>query len=364
MLNRERQTEQGFVSIVVALTIITVLALITVGFTQLSRREQQNALNKQLNTQAYYAAETGISDAKQLIDKGKITSSTANTDGNHCIDLSAFSISGTNFTNDVNSGNGVYYSCVLVNMQPDSVVYSTVDPGVNKSTTFSTPGGTDIASLDIFWKTNNAVANPPATSDGEDFPNLNTWKANSWPAVIEIKVVPLTGSFDQQQVINNTFTAYLYPSLGGSGSAAFARNTAAGIGSQAPIITGNCNSGGCNSHITGIDTGVPGANYYLISLHTYYTAADTIVITPRDSAGNKTKTVGGQIVIDVTGKAQDVLKRLQVHIPAKENESIGNFAIEATNICKRIQTTPGSTQYITATSSSAAGVGDPCNLKN
>ena len=55
--------EEGFASIVIALILIIVLSLLTIGFAQLARREQQTALSKQLANQAQYAAESGINDA-------------------------------------------------------------------------------------------------------------------------------------------------------------------------------------------------------------------------------------------------------------------------------------------------------------
>src|SRR4051794_12557602 len=63
----QRFGEDGFASIVIALVMITVLALITVSFAQLARREQQSALSKQLASQANYAVESGINDLKNKI---------------------------------------------------------------------------------------------------------------------------------------------------------------------------------------------------------------------------------------------------------------------------------------------------------
>src|ERR1700722_1988557 len=74
MINRSKfqENEQGFASLVIALVIIVVIALITVGFAQLSRREQQTALDKQLANQAYYAAESGVNDTYYLIQNALV----------------------------------------------------------------------------------------------------------------------------------------------------------------------------------------------------------------------------------------------------------------------------------------------------
>ncbi|HET6924792.1 MAG TPA: pilus assembly PilX N-terminal domain-containing protein, partial [Candidatus Saccharimonadales bacterium] len=58
-----RGDERGMVSIMVTLVMIIVITLIVIGFAQVVRRNQRETLDRQLSTQAYYAAETGINDA-------------------------------------------------------------------------------------------------------------------------------------------------------------------------------------------------------------------------------------------------------------------------------------------------------------
>ncbi len=62
--------QDGFASIVIAIIMVIVLSLITVGFAQLMRTEQRSALDKQLSSQAYYAAETGVNDAAKALNAG------------------------------------------------------------------------------------------------------------------------------------------------------------------------------------------------------------------------------------------------------------------------------------------------------
>src|SRR5580658_8830161 len=76
--NKIATDEKGFASIVIALILIIVLALLTVAFAQLARREQADALDKQLAVQANYAAETGINDAYTYIeDNGTLPANNA-----------------------------------------------------------------------------------------------------------------------------------------------------------------------------------------------------------------------------------------------------------------------------------------------
>src|SRR5690349_2098676 len=60
--------QQGFVSIFAVLIIMSVLTLIAIGFSMVSRQAEKNTLDDQLNTQAFYAAESGINDVSRIVD--------------------------------------------------------------------------------------------------------------------------------------------------------------------------------------------------------------------------------------------------------------------------------------------------------
>jgi hypothetical protein len=47
-----------------------------------------------------------------------------------------------------------------------------------------------------------------------------------------------------------------------------------------------------------------------------------------------------QAAIDVTGKAQDVLKRILVHVPIHPSHDLPDSALEAQDICKYFTTDP------------------------
>jgi Tfp pilus assembly protein PilX len=73
-----RHAEQGLVSIVVTMIFLIVLSLIVVGFAQVARREQRESLDRQLSSQAFYAAESGINIAKSAISDSSGTYSSNN----------------------------------------------------------------------------------------------------------------------------------------------------------------------------------------------------------------------------------------------------------------------------------------------
>jgi Tfp pilus assembly protein PilX len=118
---RHRQLRQlrqsGVASLMVTMVMMIVISLIVLGFAQISRREQTNSLNRQLSTQAFYAAETGINDAQNAINAAA-ANGTAITPKTGCTDNgNSTSIYYGKINYIVNSAQGVTYTCLLVSTQ-------------------------------------------------------------------------------------------------------------------------------------------------------------------------------------------------------------------------------------------------------
>ncbi len=110
--------EEGFAAIVIAMVLIVILSLLTVGFAQLMRHEERSALDKQLSSQAYYAAESGINDAAAVISNNPLVSKTT------CGPTTGV---GSLFPNNVVGVNtGSSYPCLLIDPTPLTLDY-TVD---------------------------------------------------------------------------------------------------------------------------------------------------------------------------------------------------------------------------------------------
>lgn len=90
--------------------------------------------------------------------------------------------------------------------------------------------------------------------------------------------------------------------------------------------------------ISGLST-----NQYYMRVSAVYKDV-SLIVSASDSGGSALSLQGAQAVIDTTGKAQDVLRRVQVHIPLTPSSSnqLSDYAIESTDaICKRFVTMDG-----------------------
>jgi Tfp pilus assembly protein PilX len=315
--------QDGFASIVIALVLIIILSLLTIGFAQLARREQQSALDKQLASQAFYAAESGINDTVKSLAAVQAADASGR-DKTKCLDSSIVD-------GNISPATGVAYSCVLVDLQPPSIVYSGVEPNTAHYTTFSTSGA--LNSLTVGWVSDDLHRTPGSISNG--FMPAAAWNTANTPAVLEVKITPLgAGTVQRGALTASTFTVYMYPAAG-SGTVAY------NMASNAPIVGGKCTgveTYPCKVTITGLP-GTPGGSF-LVHVLVLYDKSDISINNAKDSAGQPLNFIDGQAQIDATGRAKNVLKRIQVRYPLRPEVTTPNEAIEAQSLCKRLYTAP------------------------
>lgn len=335
--NKFQSDQRGVVSFMVTLIMMLVISLIVIGFTQVTMRSRREALDKQLSSQAYYAAESGINKAIDDINAqvGSIAEQNACTDNNYTLP-----------TLDIT--NGVAVTCVLVNTHPNSIVGSASQSGsfvayiypVN-STGFGSPA---LDTLTFTWAPANGQT-PQANGCGV---------AGQFPASI-----PATCAFGLLRVdlfqfanlntdatqppndLNSSTTAlYLQPLSSGSGTA-----TISSMSADSHIVGAKCDAEKCQATID--LSGVAGGKQYYARLSSMYRDVPSFKITGNLVSGGASYFKDSQVVIDSTGRAQDVLRRVQVRYPLKSSDMTPPWAV-AGKVCKRLNVIPAAlpaTQY-------------------
>jgi len=353
MINRKKlvSNEQGFASIVIALTLIIVLSLLTIGFANLARREQKNALDKQLAVQANYAAETGINDAIKDIQTGAIYDNTATGGGTDASTTTCMSTSppaplsplpsGALTANPmIDSVKAILYSCLLVDLKPSDLVYSNVGANDGRYTTFYTDQL--VKDFTVHWGSyENRTTWVPT---GTGFKPLSDWSTGGatpspYPPVLQVSLTPLR-FLDRSNLLKNTFSIYLYPSAGTTNHT-LAYTTSNGA-NEGKIAEGGCDAT-IQTYPCSVTIQIPGifaTGPYLIRMVDYYDNSNIRITGTARVAGNPPiKFLDAQAQIDVTGKAKSDVKRLQVRTPIRSSYGLPNNAIEG-EACKRFQTDP------------------------
>lgn len=344
-MKRLNENENGMVAIMITFIVIIVLTITVLSFAQLARREQRQALDRQLSAQAFYAAESGINDAERALRAGTLTTSKTNCttpslgDPRVDVDLSlaAPELAGQKTESE--------YTCLLVDLETENLLYSSLG---EKSTfaEFTTP--VSITHLRISWQNDQGLGIPFAPV-GVSFPPLASWQNGGAPIHTGVLRVSLTdlnngaASYNRTNLINNTFTGYFYPTGGSPGNApgiSFPANL--GL-NQGVIVNSQCNTGNnitqyprfCNVDITGL-TG----SHYFIRLKSFY--RNSAVTVTAYNGPNVVSIRGAQAKVDSTGRAADVLRRIQVRLPVRGDFELPENAVETgESLCKRLDVAPG-----------------------
>jgi hypothetical protein len=316
------------VSILTTMILMIVISLIVLGFAQLSRRNQREALDRRLSTQAFYAAESGVNDVTNII-KNAVASGSTIPEKNDC--------SGTGpggfyagLNPDLDAAANVRYSCLMVDPTPTSLRYGDVGTTSIVAPIISANGG-NISRIELDWQA-KVTGNPLTgcyTTTNRIFSPTSSW--NCGYGLLRFDLVPTSGNVNAAGLQADTMTSFVVPmtSNGDSnGQITFQRTSA-----NAQVVAGvNCTTTGCRLAIVGLNQ-----NSYHMRISSQYRDV-ALQIRALNSSDNAIELQNAQAVIDATGRAQDVLRRIQVHVPLRSDSQnqLSDFAIQTTDsICKR-----------------------------
>lgn len=338
--------KRGMVSFLVTMIMMIVITLIVVGFSEVTRRNEREALDRQLSAQAFYAAESGINvTQKSIIDY---------VAANGYSGLSTKTLCPNEYdpTNAAGSSpiaalaSGVQYTCVLVNPRPSSLQFS-ASQQASTILPVIVDGGLNLKTLTVSWSLQDGGSNTTCAGNAKfDFVPMNIWGNDCDLGVVRLDIVqnPSANATNAGALANNTITVFLTPrgphdgqgtvNFGGSGS------TVAYVisGKDAASGSGGCSSGACQARINFPST----ANNYEIRATTLYKDSKTVKITGTTSGDTTAYFTGAQAVVDVTGKDQDELRRIQARIALTGTPTkVPANALSATNsICKHFSILP------------------------
>lgn len=330
-----RTNQQGMVSIIVVMIVMGIMVLISTSFALLMSRERRQALDRQLSTQAFYAAESGVNDAISKMD-------TITSDITDCSNTPGLS----GGQNVLDAEGNMRYTCVLVDKSPDTLVYDPI--GTDDSTVVRLESATtNISRIDISWQDSSeggvGTQFVPATNTSHLLPQKNVADADTTAltasdgtGILRTTFMPITSNpITRNSLINDARTYFLYPKAGGVNGFGTAN-----FGGNAQFVDGSCNTAHtnknqnpnyCNAQIT---TAGNTKVIYLRLLAVYRPVAVRIKVF--NAAGEQTEILNAQAIIDSTGRATDVLRRIQVRVPLSGGYKYPDYAVETMDsICKR-----------------------------
>ncbi len=377
--------QDGLVSIVIVTIIVSIMALITIGFSRIMDRELRQALDRELSSQASYAVKSGLNDARAYVNNVSKNGGDPSTNG--CLDLSPTqipkqfvrSISGS-YTDPVNKNptdNNVKYSCIIIDTNPRELIFnvnrgsSVVFKILPKQATPPNPPA-NIGSLFFSWENKSypvdltlippkidpkpLPANPNNLPKEGDFNNAECGAYFSCTGMLRATIYPIPVDAgipgDQNPLLaSKSSTYYMYPNGAPSPAQQLRDIGQVNYNKSGVFVDGNCHPGNrvgnpqylpyqrstpryCNSVVN--DVNIAQGQFYYVRLTALY---QTLSVSVQASdTSNATVLLGGsEAVIDVTGEGNNVLRRLQARTLLASQFSPGYSIQSLDSLCKRFR---------------------------
>ncbi len=338
--NSARHSSQaGMVAIMTTMILMIVISLIVLGFAQVSRRNERQALDRQLSTQAFYAAETGVNDAAEVL-KAAIDAGTPLEDKSTCTSTSGVGFYGA-LDPDIDDVNNVEYTCLLVDTTPPSLVYSSVG---NTGTVIPiTAASGNIASLKLTWMSKDGTSTPanncPTSAAAGTLPAASSWGTCGY-GLLRFDLVPTAGSTHTLSSLQAaTMTTFLVPLRPAQPDTDVINYSTGGANNRFGV---SCDNTNCNFTI---NFPAPSNEYYLRVRSIYKNVSLQVeAYTAINGGGSLVSLSGTQALVDATGKAEDVLRRIQVRVPLAGSSTnlLSDYAIQSNEaLCKRFSVMDG-----------------------
>lgn len=327
------KNQSGLASIVIAILIVIILSSMVFGFSQIITREQRQSLDNQLSSQAFYAAESAVNDATKAIAEQDFV-----MDKTECPPYPSgagpASLSGN--ANKLTGDGNVQYTCLLIDQKPSTLEYKSIRTDHAVSFPVAAADGSPVSSVSFGWRSTEKGYDQFRSPSDRFFSTAGSWNSTG---ILRVDIVPVgAGTFDRANLETVAKSFFLYPNGGGDG----VTPTTIPYGSESgAIVNGSCGPTGsgdaakCNVRITGL----PGIKSYVRLISIYNPV--TVSVEAANSAGVKINDLkDAQIDVDATGKAADVVRRINVRIP-RQSSDMPDFAIASMDsLCKKFLIRP------------------------
>ncbi len=379
---RPYNNQAGFVSLFSVIFFTLLVSILTVGFLRIMVLEQQQSLDNDLSDSAHASAQSGIEDGKRAILKYQslAAANPLKAQFNTALNSTACdAILGnaaiTGALGITGSGNVVgntqinqYYTCLNVQLNtPDYIGQKPA--GSSEYIPLRAVGAFD--QIKISWHLLSASGGidgdgqPKALASGPALLPLvnptsppNSWSQLGYPAYLRAQLYgyPSTGVIDRAGLTQRSRTALLVPATSGSAVINFGGADATpGVFDSAkatpnqvacnPVFT-SFGSYDCTATLA-LPAGLPSTtNVFFLRLTPIYGQTHFRVQMYNSSTNQVVNFSEVQPIVDSTGRAADVYRRLQARVLVNEISNLPEFVVEsADTICKNEEVTVDPTYY-------------------
>lgn len=364
--------QSGAVSIFAVIFSTLLLTVLTVGFIGIMITAQQRAINNDLSQSAYDAALAGVEDAKRTVRAcaaGDAAVCNELAQSNDCRVIARAGINGvttdseTLISSNV-SGDGTQfnqaYTCVDIDMDSNDYLY---EASPNRSHVVPLRSTSDIRSIVVEWysetDSGGVLARAPTTTGNDRLPTQANWRSSS-PPLLRAQLITPGESFDIGSLdsSNASRTFFFRPTTVSSATGgtnhqvdmdhpdSFARVSEDGeFGNSMRGVTCSASfrNNGYSCRVTialSDETVIPvsASQNALMRLETIYGAA-SVRVSMRSADGSVAQFDGVQPVVDSTGRASDLFRRVEARLRMGSDVQYPSYVADLESLCKNFSVT-------------------------
>lgn len=364
----KRAKERGVTSLFIVLFAALLLSIITVSFISMMVHEQQRSTDDEQSQSAYDAALSGVEDGKRVMAACRSGSTQACNAINRkqCPTVIDAGINGDPahpeevLLQSTVAGDGSQlnqaYTCVIVNTNaPDYIGHLRQH---DDSIMVPLKAASNFTRIALAWHTTEDATTSSPVNSSPSLPPLNAWQANQ-PALLRVQLMQYSeGSIPATTSASTGFnsgtharTIYLYPETVGVGASFGLDGRRTGTMQAQPV---RCIDGGfspMSGYSCEVTLDLPAPTMTdrtgFLRITSLYAGAH-FQVRLLDSAGSVDFDDGVQTIVDSTGRANDLFRRVEARVEMV-NESDFPYpraTVDITNnFCKTLAVSNGVNGY-------------------
>ena len=358
MLSKFKKHETGAASLLVVMFMTIILTIVTIGFLRIALNEQRISTDDDLTSRAFFEAESGIEDARRAIQEtlsGTLTDAQLNAD-NCDVPTPARYTDVLSSTAEFDIG----YSCMLIDYTPESIrsdLSSANQTRQYQIIPINEGGGTtNIRNIRLQWH----MDAPAPTGDGDvgagvnlrgnqtNIPRYGNW---SFPAMMHVSFINYpAGNFGRADIIDSDM--WISPGNGSGSTNPQRIFNGGGSNSINPSVDGEVLVASCannnNDFSCTMDfffNSLPPSRRLEVRITNLYRPT-SLEMTMTAVNGDPLLFDEAQAVVDVTGRAGAVYRRVEAVLDLSTPDLLPEFAIQtASDICKDFAFTDDPLQF-------------------
>lgn len=328
-----RKNETGLAAFIVTTFIIIMLSITVMAYSQSTRREQRQALDRQLSSQAFYTAESAVAETRKYL------STAGSRDENTNCNSGEAALSGL----DNSATNNFAYTCILWDKSPEHIIQDNLGEG-GRLYSLQTKNNSPLDYITVSWQSSTGGTDLSGCDSSQtSFPNVtNYFNSNRCNVgMLRVQLIPYVGSGGnvndtRNSLANAAYTAFYRPTNSAALITDVARINTGNTEDQARVVPVGCNQGKCTVRIDGLNAGKS-----FLHIRSIYQKSN-LDITGTLTNGSEAEFTENQYEIDATSRTADVVKRVMSYVPINAMRDKQGYAAEIVDgICKDLDVWPG-----------------------